>query len=169
MLISIRGALPLRTIFIRMSFIVICLEFLITALDTTTGDSKFSKLKAGNIPYYSACRSNRQIDVQSYQIILWCIMLKMTKHTLKSSVFACSMCIHNSVDIYLFKVNNRNFRTMCEICLELTIKTPQWRQWHLISLLLALTYFTHCSGVSISNFEQGYAGWEKKSDNFVLL
>ena len=30
---------------------------------------------------------------------------------------------------YMFKVNNRNTRTMCEICSELTIKTPEQRQW----------------------------------------
>ena len=31
--------------------------------------------------------------------------------------------------IYLPKVNNRNTRTRCEICSELTIKTPERRQW----------------------------------------
>ena len=31
--------------------------------------------------------------------------------------------------IYLLKVNNRNTRTRCEICSNLTIKTPEWRQW----------------------------------------
>ena len=34
-----------------------------------------------------------------------------------------------SVRICLFKVNNRNTRTSCEICPKLTIKTPQRRQW----------------------------------------
>ena len=29
--------------------------------------------------------------------------------------------------IYLFKVNNGNTRTMCEICTKLTIKTPERR------------------------------------------
>ena len=32
----------------------------------------------------------------------------------------------------MFKVNNRNTRTRCEICSKLTVKTPerrQWRQW----------------------------------------
>ena len=28
---------------------------------------------------------------------------------------------------YMFKVNNRNTRTMCEICSKLTIKTPERR------------------------------------------
>ena len=30
--------------------------------------------------------------------------------------------------IYLFKVNNRNTRTRCEICSKLTINTPERRQ-----------------------------------------
>ena len=29
------------------------------------------------------------------------------------------------VDNYMFEVNNRNTRTRCEICSELTIKTPE--------------------------------------------
>ena len=33
------------------------------------------------------------------------------------------------VGIYLLKVNNKNFRTRCEICSKLTIKTPERRQW----------------------------------------
>ena len=31
---------------------------------------------------------------------------------------------------YMFKVNNRNTRTRCEICSKLTIKTPERRQRH---------------------------------------
>ena len=31
--------------------------------------------------------------------------------------------------IYLLKVNNRNSRTRCEICSELTIKTPETWYW----------------------------------------
>ena len=31
--------------------------------------------------------------------------------------------------IYLLKVNNRNTRTRCEICSNLTIKTPARRHW----------------------------------------
>ena len=42
--------------------------------------------------------------------------------------------------IYLFKVNNRNTRTRCEICSKLTINTPELRQWRR-------------SGVFIVNFE----------------
>ena len=43
---------------------------------------------------------------------------------------------------YMFKVNNRNTRTKCEICSKLTIKTPERRQWRL-----------YCPGVFIVNFE----------------
>ena len=30
---------------------------------------------------------------------------------------------------YIFKVNNRNTRTRCEICSKLTIKIPERRYW----------------------------------------
>ena len=40
------------------------------------------------------------------------------------------------VSIYLFKFNNANMRTMCEICSKLTIKTPERHK-------------LHCSGVFI--------------------
>ena len=42
---------------------------------------------------------------------------------------------------YIFKVNNRNTRTRCEIC------STYW------------TYFTPCSSVSTVNFGQVNAGW----------
>ena len=42
---------------------------------------------------------------------------------------------------YMFKFNNRNSRTRCEICSKSTIKTPEWCHWR-------------CSGVFIVNFEQ---------------
>ena len=41
---------------------------------------------------------------------------------------------------YMFKVNNRNTSTRCEICSKLTITTPEQRQWRR-------------SGVFIINFE----------------
>ena len=48
---------------------------------------------------------------------------------------------------YIFKVNNKNTRTRCEICSKLTIKIPEQ------------TYLTPSSGVSIVNFEHVIAGW----------
>ena len=44
------------------------------------------------------------------------------------------------VDVCLLRVNNRRTRIRCEICLKLTIKTPEQRQWR-------------TSGVFIINFE----------------
>ena len=49
---------------------------------------------------------------------------------------------------YMFKVNSRNIRARCEICLKLTIKTPERGQWR-------------GSGVFIVNF--------KHISHFVLV
>ena len=38
------------------------------------------------------------------------------------------MVMSISAGIYLLKVNNSNTKTICEICLKLIIKTPEWRQ-----------------------------------------
>ena len=35
---------------------------------------------------------------------------------------------NTSVGNYMFKVNNRNVTTRCEVCSKLTIKTPERRQ-----------------------------------------
>ena len=46
---------------------------------------------------------------------------------------ASDYCLQNQpfpVGIYLLKVSDRNTRTKCEICSELTIKTQERRQWH---------------------------------------
>ena len=50
----------------------------------------------------------------------------------------------------MFKVNNRNTRARSEICLKLTIKTPE----------LTLNLFRPCSSDSIVNFKQVNAGWD---------
>ena len=66
---------------------------------------------------------------------------------------------HNSVSIklialpvgtHLFKVNNRNSATMCEIYL-----------FKVNDKYIRATSMTHCSGVSNVNFEQVNAGWIK--------
>ena len=49
--------------------------------------------------------------------------------------------VTNLAGIYLFKVNNGNTRAMCEVCLNLTLKTQEWRKWRL-------------SGVFVVNFKQ---------------
>ena len=57
---------------------------------------------------------------------------------------------------YMFKVNNRNTRTRCEICLK--------SLWCLYCKLWI--YFTPCSSVFIVNFEHVIAGWDLP--NWVL-
>ena len=47
----------------------------------------------------------------------------------------------DTAGIYLFKVNNRNIRTRCEICSKLTIKTPERRQWQHVIAGLGHVYF----------------------------
>ena len=54
----------------------------------------------------------------------------------------------SSAGNFMFKVNNRNTRTRCEICSNLTIKIPE--RCH---------YFTPYSSVSIVNFEHVIADW----------
>ena len=71
--------------------------------------------------------------------------------------FHMTIICNYSADIYLFKVNNRNTRTMCEISAKLTVKTPSF--WCLYCWLW--TNFTYCSGVSIVEFVQlNNVGWD---------
>ena len=65
----------------------------------------------------------------------------------------CSMSTANPNNIYLFKVNNRNTIKRCKICLKLTIKTPERRQWRR-------------SGV-IVDFEQVNLSWENTWSMFM--
>ena len=47
-------------------------------------------------------------------------------HLLTSNATAAWNFLDCPAGIYLLKVNNRNNRTRCEICSELTIKTPSF-------------------------------------------
>ena len=52
---------------------------------------------------------------------------------------------------YLFKhlpVQNRSSRKACEMCSKLTIKTPEWRQWHRSSVFI----FKACVRYFLANF-----------------
>ena len=61
----------------------------------------------------------KQYCLVSFSYFLFHLTLS-TKHLTLTNAFPAS--------IYLFKVNNRNTRTRCEICSKLTIKTPERRQ-----------------------------------------
>ena len=58
------------------------------------------------------------------------------------------------LNIYLFQVNSKNSRTVCEICTVLTVKTPERHQLTSSRFLHCWfwTYFIHCSSVSIIDF-----------------
>ena len=63
--------------------------------------------------------------------------------------------------VFLFKVNNENIKTICAVCSKIGIKTPERRLTSFWCLHYQLwTSFTHCSSVSIIDFEQKMlTGW----------
>ena len=97
------------------------------------------------------------------------------KHT-DAAIFSVSMS--KPAGKYMFKVDNRNTRTRCEICSKLAVKTPERRHSHFIPPSVVFrgykmgmasfwclycwlwTYLTPFSNVFIVNFEQVNAGWE---------
>ena len=71
------------------------------------------------------------------------LLLTLSSYVWQEPKCASEMCIERKafpVDIYMFKVNNRNTRTRCEICSKLTKKALERRHWRR-------------SGVFIFNFE----------------
>ena len=70
----------------------------------------------------------------------------------------------NPANNYMFKVNSRNTKTRCEICSNLTIKTPEGRQLRCSGVFI-VNFEPPCSSVSIVNFEQVNAGWELTAVN----
>ena len=79
-------------------------------------------------------------------LILFELIAHSQKQTIRQTMYKIN-CIQIEdmfmlipAGIYLFKVNNRNTRTRCEICSKLTINTPERRHWRR-------------SGVFIVNFE----------------
>ena len=62
---------------------------------------------------------------------------------------------------YKFKVNNRNTRTRCEICSNVTIKTPEQRHWYSSGdFIVNFEHTLHLALVLLfSIFEQVNTGW----------
>ena len=60
----------------------------------------------------------------------------------------------------MFKCNNRNSRTRCEICSKLVIKTPERRDWRHSGVFIVNFehIFTLCSSIYIVNLEQVNVG-----------
>ena len=89
---------------------------------------------------------------KSMQCKIWTIISKTMTHLNQYGSLSYFFLIHsnmvivetgnlylgenNPVNIYLFKVNNRNPRKGCEICSKLTIKTPEQRQWSRLDVFI---------------------------------
>ena len=52
-----------------------------------------------------------------------------------------------SIGNHMFKVNNRNTRTRCEICSKLTIKTPERPYWR--RAVVFIVNFEHISNIAL--------------------
>ena len=67
--------------------------------------------------------------------LLWGLFLRFMCTRWFCGIDFRDSCLRNkdyvSVGIYMFKVNNRNTRTRCEIFSKLPIKTPERRHWRL--------------------------------------
>ena len=64
--------------------------------------------------------------------------------------------------IHLLKVNNRNTRTICEICSKVTIKLPERRHWCRSGIFIVnFEQISHIVLVFIVDSEQANAGWDK--------
>ena len=68
----------------------------------------------------------------------------------------------DQANIYLFKVNNRDFRERWEICSELTIKISERRQWRRFGVFIVnFEHISHFfSSVSIVDYKQLNVSWD---------
>ena len=67
-------------------------------------------------------------------------------YSLKFNFLQCGNLISIPAGNYMFKVNNRNNRTRCEICSKLTMKIPERRQW--LKPKILLSYFLEMKNYS---------------------
>ena len=79
---------------------------------------------------------------------------KLEKHGIK--VFeALFPSYHYPAGNNMFKINDRNTRTRCEICSKLTIKTPEWRRWHRSGVfIVSFEHISHFVRVSLLNLNR---------------
>ena len=76
---------------------------------------------------------------------------------------------HNTASIYQLKFNNRNTRTMCEISLKLTKKTPERRHWR--RSIVFIVNFEHISHIVLMFLLLVLSRWMPAGipDNIYLL
>ena len=100
--------------------------------------------------------SNKNFRVKGtltcFAIVAFYFMPKSSILTKNKHIYNCLRLSNYPAGIYMFKVNNRNIRTRCEIWSKLAIKTP----------------FTPCSSVSIINFEHVNTGWDSKERTAIF-
>ena len=91
---------------------------------------------------------------------------KIMKHIFPTLIKPWNSCIKfhisgpssaHPVNIYLLKVNNKNIRESCEICLNITTKTSERRQWRRCGVFTVNS--DHISHLTMVNFEQINVRW----------
>ena len=118
---------------------------------------KFSKLTKKTAERLHRCGSN--VFNVNFGLIL---RITLVSHLLNLNALLPSSSTqrHPTSRRYLFKVNNRNTRTMREIGSKLTIKTTERCHWRRSVVFIAnFEQVSHCSSVSIVDFEQVNTGW----------
>ena len=80
-----------------------------------------------NIIFTEQCCTTASDFLWHFQCITCFISDKSVSHSIKYNISIISVFPASN---YMFKVNNRNTRTRCEICSKLTINTPEQRHWH---------------------------------------
>ena len=101
-----------------------------------------------------------QVSCKCAQSLLnLCNHIYLNNKTESADKLSGDLLVYNSADIYLYKVNNANTITMCNICSNLT-KTPEWRKWRCsgVFIIKFKSDFKYYSGLSI-DFEQLNVGW----------
>ena len=116
---------------------------------------------------------------------IWCKNMNHSQNSMTNSFHVTTLVFFvtpwkektSTAGIYLFKVNNRNTRTIYEIYSKLTIKTPKWSQWrhsgafivnfehilHIALLFLLLTLKSKCQlGVRWNGWRSLYLNFYKQ-------
>ena len=107
-----------------------------------------------------ALKLKEKLEQPSSNEITWTLLTKSKRKTGLFFIVKFELTFHRYSLNYLLKVNNSNTRTRCEICLKLTIKIPERRQWRRSGIFIVnFKYISHL--VSIVNFEHVIAGWHR--------
>ena len=134
-------------IFLQLTFIFLFF-FLPLFLFLTLTES----LEGVYIPTKSNCQSNFVNSCKNYSCNFFVSLIQMEtakNKTISQPAITCSNLVTETLE------------QRCEICSQLTIKTPKRRHWCRFGVsIVNFEYISYlCSSVSIFNFEQVNAGW----------